>query len=164
MRRGLPAIAVPLVLAAAGLAAGALLAQLMGNGGRSFLGAYCAGAWGSWAEVRITLETAAPLVLVGLAVLVPLKAGLFNVGGEGQMLAGAIAAVLAGALYRGPSALHAPVVLAAGATAGALWALVPALLKGRSGVHEVMTTILILLIHLVFPRVNRFLHSKMGGG
>jgi ABC-type uncharacterized transport system permease subunit len=112
------------------------------------------GGFGSvfaWSE---TLTRAIPLMLTGLAATVAFKARLFNIGAEGQLYAGAIAAVAVGGLHGGsgfavPSGLLLALMLAAAALAGALLLLGPALLKTRLGVDEVVTTLLLNFIVLL---------------
>lgn len=109
------------------------------------LGALAGGSVGSPTVVlSITLVRAVPLILTGLAVALAFRAGVWNIGAEGQLYAGAAAGVAVGlAMPAGlPGVLSIPVVLAVGAVAGAGWAAVPAYLKHRSGVSEVITTIL----------------------
>jgi simple sugar transport system permease protein len=107
--------------------------------------ALVSGAAGSTdALLSITLVRAVPLILTGLAVALAFRAGVWNIGAEGQLYAGAIAGVCVGlAGGAGISAwVLAPGVLAAAALGGAAWALVPALMKARLRVGEVITTIL----------------------
>ncbi len=90
------------------------------------------------------LVTATPLLFTGAAVAIAFRAGYFNIGAEGQLLAGAIAAAGVGMLVRGsPAVLALPLMIVAGALAGALWALVPALLRVRFRIDEVVTTLLL---------------------
>jgi general nucleoside transport system permease protein len=95
------------------------------------------------ALVSVTLVRAVPLILTGLAVALAFRAGVWNIGAEGQLYAGAIATAWLG-LHVGslPSWLAVAAVLAAASAAGALWALVPALMRLRLGAGEVITTIL----------------------
>jgi general nucleoside transport system permease protein len=86
---------------------------------------------------------AALLMLTGLSVAVAFSVGLFNIGAQGQMMVGALAAAVVGAQLTLPAAVHLPLALLAGALGGALWALVPAALKLRRGVHEVISTIML---------------------
>ncbi|MDQ6882422.1 MAG: ABC transporter permease, partial [Pseudomonadota bacterium] len=112
------------------------------------------GGFGSvfaWSE---TLTRATPLILTGLAVTVAFKARLFNIGAEGQLYAGALAAVAVGGLHDGggyalPPALLFVLMLVAAALAGAMLLLGPALLKTRLGVDEVVTTLLLNFIVLL---------------
>jgi general nucleoside transport system permease protein len=83
------------------------------------------------------------LLLTGLSVAVAFKAGLFNIGAQGQMLVGALAAAVVGASVRLPGLLHVPAALLAACLAGAAWALVAAVLKLARGVHEVISTIML---------------------
>lgn len=91
----------------------------------------------------ITLVRSVPLILTGLAVALAFRAGVWNIGAEGQLFAGAIAAVWVGLNGSAlPSWALIPAVLGSACVGGAAWALVPALLKLRLGVGEVITTIL----------------------
>jgi simple sugar transport system permease protein len=102
------------------------------------------GAVGSpYAILSATLVRATPLILLGLAVALAFRAGILNIGAEGQLLAGASAAVAVG-LAGGPWVLS----LLAGALAGALWAGVAAWLKERFGVLEVISTLMLNFIAL----------------
>lgn len=112
------------------------------------------GGFGSvfaWSE---TLTRATPLILTGLATTVAFKARLFNIGAEGQLYAGALAAIAVGGLHSGTglewsSWIVFPVMMLAAALAGALLLLGPALLKTRLGVDEVVTTLLLNFIVLL---------------
>jgi ABC-type uncharacterized transport system permease subunit len=86
---------------------------------------------------------AALLMLTGLSVAVAFKAGMFNIGAQGQMILGAMAAAVIGAQLSLPSVLHVPLALVAAAVAGACWALIAAALKLWRGVHEVISTIML---------------------
>lgn len=112
------------------------------------------GAFGSvfaWTE---TLTRAVPLIFTGLSVAVAFKARLFNIGAEGQLYAGALAAVAVGGMH-GTTGLPLPhpvlfvLMILAAALAGALLLLGPALLKTRLGVDEVVTTLLLNFIVLL---------------
>ena len=112
------------------------------------------GGFGSvfaWSE---TLTRAVPLILTGLAATVAFKARLFNIGAEGQLYAGALAAVAVGGLHGGVGLelspwLLFPLMMLAAAAAGALLMLGPALLKTKLGVDEVVTTLLLNFIMLL---------------
>ena len=113
------------------------------------------GGFGSVFAASETLTRAIPLTLTGLAATVAFKARLFNIGGEGQLYVGALAAVAVGGLHGGSGlALPAPLLfvlmMAAAALAGALLLLGPALMKARLGVDEVVTTLLLNFIVLLF--------------
>jgi general nucleoside transport system permease protein len=112
------------------------------------------GGFGSvfaWSE---TLTRATPLMLTGLAAMVAFKARLFNIGAEGQLYAGALAAIAVGGLHGGTGLEWSPWIvfpsmMLAAALAGALLLLGPALLKTRLGVDEVVTTLLLNFIVLL---------------
>jgi len=113
------------------------------------------GGFGSVFALSETLTRAVPLILTGLAVTVAFKARLFNIGAEGQLYVGALAAVAVGGMHGGTGfdlspALLFGLMLLASALAGALLLLGPALLKSRLGVDEVVTTLLLNFIVLLF--------------
>jgi simple sugar transport system permease protein len=94
-----------------------------------------------------TLFRATPLVFTGLAVAVGFRAGLFNIGVEGQLYLGGFAAALTGASLAGwPAAALLPLVLSSAAAAGAVWGAIPGALKARFGAHEVINTIMLNFI------------------
>jgi ABC-type uncharacterized transport system permease subunit len=96
-----------------------------------------------------TLVQAAPLMLAGLGVALGFKAGLFNIGAQGQFLIGAVFCVVGALVVKDQSPLIAiPFSLAAGAIAGAVWGFIPGFLKAFSGAHEVVTTIMLNFIAL----------------
>ncbi|NOJ79886.1 ABC transporter permease [Myxococcus xanthus] len=86
---------------------------------------------------------AAILTLTGLSVAVAFKVGLFNIGAQGQMLLGALAAAVMGAQVSLPGVLHVPAALLGAALAGAAWAGIAGLLRIYRGVHEVISTIML---------------------
>ncbi len=113
------------------------------------------GGFGSRFAITETLTRATPLILTGLAAAVAFRARLFNIGAEGQLYLGALAAVAVGGLHGGsgfsaPAWLLFPAMMAAAALAGALLLLGPALMKSRYGVDEVVTTLLLNFIVLLF--------------
>ena len=112
------------------------------------------GAYGSVFALSETLTRAIPLMLTGLAATVAFKARLFNIGAEGQLYVGALAAVAVGGMHDGtglalPPALLFFLMLLCAALAGALLLLGPALMKARLGVDEVVTTLLLNFIVLL---------------
>jgi len=95
------------------------------------------------ALLSITFVRSVPLILTGLAVAFAFRAGVWNIGAEGQLYAGAVAAAWVGLTFGGlPAPLLVPFVLGAAGLAGAGWAAIPAFMKLRLGVGEVITTIL----------------------
>lgn len=101
-------------------------------------------AFGSVEGIATTLAKATPLILSGLAVAICLRAGLFNIGAQGQLISGALASAWAGYSFVGlPFLIHIPLALLFGAFFGSLVALIAGLLKAYRGVHEVITTIML---------------------
>jgi general nucleoside transport system permease protein len=104
------------------------------------------------------LNKATPLLFTGTAVAIAFRAGYWNIGVEGQLLMGAVAAAGVGQLVEGwPAPLVLPLMIAGGALAGAAWALVPALLRVRLGIDEVVTTLLLNPVALLV--VQALLHG-----
>ncbi|MCL5997084.1 MAG: ABC transporter permease [Chloroflexi bacterium] len=98
-----------------------------------------------------SLVATIPYVLLSLAVAVGFKAGLFNIGVEGQFYIGAICAAWAGQVTdQLPAVIHLPFTLLSGALGGAIWAAVPGYLKARTGAHEVITTIMLNYVSFRF--------------
>ena len=101
------------------------------------------GALGSSSALGETSIKAAVLTCTGLSVGIAFVVGLFNIGAEGQFIAGALGAAVAGHALHLPAPIHVPVALLCGAATGALPALAAAWLKVRRGVHEVISTIML---------------------
>ncbi|HEX9822880.1 MAG TPA: ABC transporter permease [Actinomycetota bacterium] len=96
-----------------------------------------------------TIVAATPFIFTGLAVALGFRAGLFNIGAEGQMNAGAITAAFVGFSITGlPIYVHLPLAIVAGFVGGAIWGMIPGILKARTGAHEVITTIMMNFIAL----------------
>jgi len=95
-------------------------------------------------EISNTIVFAIPLITTGVAVALPFRAGLFNIGAEGQLLAGSIACTAIGIKFNTlPTPILLPMVLLGGMAAGAVWAGIPGVLKATVGAHEVVTTIML---------------------
>ncbi len=121
------------------------------NSGTAIADSYVAlvtGSVGSWSAIGETLERAAPLICAGLAVTLAFRSGLFNIGAQGQLIAGGICAGYVGFHYDLPPVVHVLAALAAGLLGGALWGGIVGLLKARTGAHEVITTIMFNYIAL----------------
>lgn len=97
-----------------------------------------------------SLVAATPYVFAGLAVAVGFKGGLFNIGAEGQLFAGALAAAFIGYKIELPWFIHLPLALGGGFAAGVLWGAIPGFLKARTGAHEVINTIMMNYIIFLF--------------
>jgi simple sugar transport system permease protein len=146
-RRMLP----PALAIAATFVVAALLAMIAGGNPFAVFGLILKGAFGSKFAILETLNSATPLIFTGLAIAVAFRAKLWNIGAEAQLYAGAVITVVLGT---GALSLPAPMMLAlcaiAAMLAGALILLGPALLKTRLGVDEVVTTLLLNFIFLLF--------------
>ncbi|MCL4488625.1 MAG: ABC transporter permease [Chloroflexi bacterium] len=108
------------------------------------------GAFGSPVAIGDVLARSTPLVFTGLSVAIAFRSGLFNVGAEGQLLLGAMAAALVGLIPGLPAVLHIPLAFSAAALTGALIGTVPAYLKARFGAHEVITTLMLNYVVILF--------------
>ena len=108
----------------------------------------------NWKKVFNVIHFSAPLVLTGLAVAIAFRAGLFNIGGTGQMImGGAFAGIWAAALapkFLDNPFLMIPSTIIIGLLAGGIWGFIPGLLKAYTGAHEVITTIMLNLIAGIF--------------
>ena len=137
---------------AVALLVGALLILVAGaSPWRAYL-ALADGAFGSAYAVGVSLQRATPLVFTGLSVLLAFRAGLLNIGAEGQLYMGALASVLMGVYVTDlPAVVHATLALVTGCVAGALWAGIAGVLKATRGVNEIISTIMLnfIAIYLV---------------
>ncbi|QHK21953.1 ABC transporter permease [Pseudarthrobacter psychrotolerans] len=105
-----------------------------------------------FAPLMETLTIATPLITAGLGVALAFRAGLFNIGAQGQIIMAGILAAWVGFALHLPLGLHLLLVLAAGIVGGALWGGLVGLLKARTGAHEVILTIMFNYIALYFLR------------
>jgi simple sugar transport system permease protein len=128
----------------AGAAAfGAILVALVGENPVAAAAAVARGVLGTPDGIGAVLFDTTALIFTGLSVAFAFRAGLFNIGAEGQLLVGAFAATLVGlALPGAPAFVLVPLCVLAAAAGGAGWAAIPGLLRARLGVHEVINTIM----------------------
>ncbi len=137
----------PLVAVAAAFLVGGLVVATIGENPLRIYGILFRGAFGSVDAIGLVLFNACPLIFAGLAVAFAFRAGLFNIGGEGQIYLGAFICAWVGLSISGlPAWLAVPLLVAASAAGGALWASIPGLLKARFGAHEVINTIMMNFI------------------
>jgi ABC-type uncharacterized transport system permease subunit len=145
---------------------GALFLWMGGYDAGAAARAMVRGSFGSWDTfVSITLVRSVPLILTGLAVGLAFRAGIWNIGAEGQLYAGAIGAAWVALSFPGlPAWVLVPMVMVSAAIGGALWALIPTLMRLRLGVGEVITTILMnfLGVHLASYIVHGPLQESTG--
>jgi general nucleoside transport system permease protein len=106
--------------------------------------ALVSGSLGGLPQLSETLVAATPLIATGLAVAIPLRAGLFNIGAEGQVIAGGLVGGFVGFMFTGlPMIIHLPLAVIAGFAGAAAYGWLPGMLKARTGAHEVITTIML---------------------
>lgn len=147
-------VAAPVGAAVAALLLAAIPLAFAGAPILAAYGLMIEGAFGSVFAFTETLTRTTPLVLTGLAAVVAFRAKLWNIGAEGQLYAGALAAVAIGSgAVTAPPVVMIPLVLAAGFVAGALLMLGPALLKLRYGADEVVTTLLLNFVVILFVQM-----------
>jgi simple sugar transport system permease protein len=113
-------------------------------------GALFSGSLGSAAAISESLVAATPYIFAGLAVAVGFRGGLFNIGGEGQLLVGAAVAVIIGYSFQLPWFIHLPLAVLGGMAGGALYGAIPGYLKAKTGAHEVINTIMMNYIAFRF--------------
>jgi len=160
---GAPVAAMVVALAIAGV-----LIALAGAPVLEAYGRILTGAFGSRLSATETLTRATPLIFTGLAAAVAFRAQVWNIGAEGQLYAGALAVATLGAANPAglPPALLIPALMAAGAVAGMVLLLVPVFLRLRFGVDEVVTTLLLNFIVLLFVSlaIEGFLRDPLAFG
>jgi simple sugar transport system permease protein len=137
------ALVVPTVALLIAFGIGAILIRAQGvNPTYAYVSLFQA-ALGTPDGLTRTLQKTTPLILTGLAVVVPLRVGLFNIGAQGQLIFGAIGAAWVGYAARDLGVLALVLGLVVGVLAGAMWASIAGLLKTTRGVHEVISTIML---------------------
>ena len=152
--QGLSAIAIPFLAVFTAMVVGGLIIWSVGGNPFDAYGGMIEGSFGSLQALSETTVWASPYIFAGLAVAIAFKAGLFNIGVEGQLTLGAVAAAGVGyglpALLKQdiPSYIHLPLTIGAGVLAGGIWAAIPGWLKARFGGHEVINTIMMNYIAL----------------
>ena len=151
----------------------ALLTGAFGEPGK-FAAAIKAGTPEAWATalrpITETLVAATPLIFTGLAITVSFRSGVFNIGGDGQFILGALGATtMALVLHDAMGITFAPLLLvlsiAAGIAFGAGWGFIPGFLKARTGAHEVITTIMLNYIALMIVQLalrTDFMRTPIG--
>ena len=165
-------IAVPVAAVALGLVAGGVILALGGHDPIDAYNSMWEGSLGSSDGLQATLIKACPLVLTGLAVATALRVGLWNIGGEGQLIIGATAATGVG-LYATslPGPLVLPAMILAGCLAGATWATIAAIPRALISLNEIIVTLflnyiaILLMDHLIFgpwadPKAFGFAYSR----
>ncbi len=157
-RRGFSGVTVPILTTVIAFIAGGLIVLATGHNPLSTYQSIFNGTGLNWlfpwvsgseratavGNLQQTLLTATPLILVGLAVAFAFRAGMFNIGGQGQYTVGWIVAVWVGSSFNGmPSLLHIAFAIVAAAAAGGAWAGIAGVLKATTGANEVISTIML---------------------
>ena len=134
---------LPVFATLAALAVGAVMLLILGANPITAYGALLEGAFGSVNSLAETASKAVPLLLVGLGICISLRGSVTNIGGEGQMVIGAILGTVVGLTMSGqPAWLVVPLALLAGFAGGALWGAIPGALKAYFGVNEILSTVM----------------------
>jgi len=145
--RHIAPFARPCIATAISLVLGLLVTAFAGENPLSVFKIFAVSNFGSLYDVGMTLSYSTPLILTGLSVAIAFKAGLFNIGAEGQLTMGALAAATVGILF--PNMSHLFALLCAGAAsaiAGGLWGSLVGYLKVKRNAHEVIVTIMLNFI------------------
>ncbi len=151
----LPSVAV---LAAFGI--GAILLFMLGANPLESYRALVNGALGSTSGLTQTLAKATPLLLVGLGICIAFRGGVINIGGEGQIIVGALAATsVALAVPTWPSWALLPLTLMAGVAMGAIWGGIPGILKAKLKVNEILSTV--MMNQIAFQSMNFLLRGPL---
>jgi ABC-type uncharacterized transport system permease subunit len=154
LRSAINAILVPLLAIFTALVIGALIIMAAGGNPLAAYRGLFQGAFGSAKALSETTVWATPYIFAGLAVALAFKGGLFNIGAEGQLAFGAVAAAWIGYALPEvlgvtlPTVVHIPLAVGLGMLAGAIWGAIPGWLKARTGGHEVINTIMMNYIAL----------------
>lgn len=136
-------ILVPIMAVILGILVGTIIMIATGYDAVSAFIALWNGAFGDVYYFGEVIRQVTPLILAGLSVAFAFRTGLFNIGVEGQLIVGWLAAVWVGVAFDLPRIIHLPLAVLAAIVAGALWAFIPGLLKAKFRVHEVIVTIML---------------------
>lgn len=121
---------------------GSLIILWYGHNPFEVYGLLIQGAFGSQRSFFITIQRATPLIFTALASTLAFRTGVFNVGIESQFYVGALVGAVMGYAVQLPPVIHLPVVILSGALGGALWAIVPAVMRQKLGISEIVSTIM----------------------
>jgi len=149
-----------------GFCVGAVLLAAAGIDPLEAYGKLFSGIFGNVKCMTWCVVYASPLIFTGLSVAFSFRTGVFNIGAEGQFVAGSLAACAVGVLADAPAPLHALLCISAAVAAGALWAAVAALMKVKRGINEVLSFIMFnwLAFYLSNYVVNLPAMRRTGGG
>ena len=151
----LPLLAVPLAMVV-----GAIMLLFLNVNPITAFGALFQGAFGDVSAITQTLVKATPLLLVGLGICIAFRGGVINIGGEGQLIVGALgASAIALSLPEMSGVVLLPLAMVGGAVSGGIWGGIPGILKARLGVNEILSTVMMNAIALQFS--NYLLRGPM---
>lgn len=138
---------VPLLAALVAFAFGAIMLLAVGADPIEGFRALISGAFGSGDRLAVTAVRATPLLLVGAGITIAFRASVVNIGGEGQIVSGALLAVVAAQTFPGaPPIVLIPLTCLAGLVGGGIWGAIPGALKAYASVNEILSTIMMNLI------------------
>lgn len=133
----------PVVAIAIAVVIGGALVAALGSNPLAIYGMLIEGSLIGWPNISVTLQQTTPLIFTGLAVAVAFRAGLWNIGVEGQMLMGALAAGIVGSAVHLPAVLLVPLCILAAIAGGALWAAIPGVLRAYFNVNELVLCLML---------------------
>ena len=140
-------VAVPAFAAVAALLVGAVMILAFGANPAVAYGEMITGAFGSADNLADTAVRAMPLALVGVGICIAFRTDVINIGGEGQIILGAITATVASMAFDDlPRVMLVPLVIVAGAIGGGFWGAIPGALKAYAGVNEILSTIMMNIV------------------
>jgi simple sugar transport system permease protein len=142
-------VANPLIAVAVAVVVGGLLVTALGDDPFQVYWTLVEGSLVGWPNLSTSLQYTTPLIFTGLAVAISFRAGLWNIGAEGQMLMGALAAGIVGYAVALPPPLHVLACLVAAILGGVAWAAIPALLRVYLGVNELVVCLMMNPIALL---------------
>lgn len=141
-------IIVPVIAVFLGILVGTIIMLVSGYNPVAAFAALWNGAFGDIYYIGEVIRQVTPYILAGLAVAFAFRTGLFNIGVEGQLIVGWLAAVWVGVAFDLPKVIHLPLAIIAAGAAGALWGFIPGYLKAKFRVHEVIVTIMMNYVAL----------------
>ncbi len=140
-------LSLPLLAVVFALVVGAVILLLLRVNPLEAYAAMIAGAFGTLSGVTQSFAKATPLLLVGLGICIAFRASVINIGAEGQIILGALAATWFSLTFRTWAGwLLIPTTMMAGFAAGALWGFIPGILKARWGVNEILSTVMLNVV------------------
>ncbi|GEK31296.1 putative ABC transporter permease protein YufP [Kurthia zopfii] len=155
-------VLIPVISIILGLIVGAIVMLATGFNPIDGYIALWNGVFGDSYNLGETIRAITPYVFAGLAVAFAFRTGMFNIGVEGQLIMGWLAAAYVGYAWDLPNGIHAAVAIIAAAVAGGLWAFIPGLLKAKLQVHEVIVTIMMnyIALHVANATINYLSDGK----